>query len=156
MPWASVTKRVLTLAGRRTGSPGVTWTAGGSPPSGRGAVSDDFHAVADADGVSCECFEVGSVAGEDGVAWLGDRDDECIDRRAGAGASAELSRSAGDVPADCRGIRISTTADMRHPQRTRFARPPETHRTDAGAGGRRDRTMVLLTAWMNVNMVNRS
>ncbi len=45
--------------------------------SRRGDVSDDFDA--DAIGVSGERLDVGSIAGEDRAAWLGNRDDECID-----------------------------------------------------------------------------
>jgi hypothetical protein len=71
----------------------------GADHDGR-AVSDDSDA--DAVGVSCECFDVRSVAGEDGAAWLGDRDDERIDGRAGSGACSELSGSAGDVHVDGR------------------------------------------------------
>ncbi len=59
------------------------------------AASDDFDV--DVVGVSRECFDVGSVAGEDGAARLGDRDDECIDGRVGVGEAAELGCSAGDV-----------------------------------------------------------
>jgi hypothetical protein len=40
-------------------------------------VSDDFDA--DAISVSGERLDVGSIPGEDRAAWLGNRDDECID-----------------------------------------------------------------------------
>jgi hypothetical protein len=45
--------------------------------SGRNDVSDDFDA--DAIGVSGKRLDVGSVSGEDRAAWLGNRNDECID-----------------------------------------------------------------------------
>ncbi len=58
----------------------------------REAESYDLHA--DADSVSSERLDVGSVSSEDGAAWLGDRNHECIHGRACSGKSAEFGCSA--------------------------------------------------------------
>lgn len=98
---AAADSELKVSAGKNATTPSPTCRAGSQPAPTIGAPSPAAPS-ADANSVSGKRFDVGSVAGEDCAAWLGDGHHERIDGRAGAGESAELGCSAGNIHADGR------------------------------------------------------